>query len=48
LTCVYTAPETATSRAERAYGELKQRLLAGDFALGARLGEERMAGLLGV
>jgi DNA-binding GntR family transcriptional regulator len=45
---VYTALDTQSSRGERAYGELKQRLLVGDFALGQRLGEERLAGLLGV
>jgi DNA-binding GntR family transcriptional regulator len=45
---VYTASDPAVSRGEQAYGELKQRLLAGDFALGGRLGEERLASLLGV
>jgi DNA-binding GntR family transcriptional regulator len=48
LTCVYTAAESATSRSERAYGELKQHLLAGDFALTERLGEERLGSLVGV
>jgi DNA-binding GntR family transcriptional regulator len=36
------------SRTERAYGELKHRLLVGDFATGRRLAEERLAGLVGV
>jgi len=45
---VYTGLDTPTSRAERAYGELKQRLLAGDFPLGQRLGEERLAAMIGV
>jgi DNA-binding GntR family transcriptional regulator len=45
---VYTTPDTGLSRGERAYGELKRRLLLGEFALGARLGEERLAGLVGV
>jgi DNA-binding GntR family transcriptional regulator len=45
---VYTAPDTATTRGEHAYGELKHRLLAGDFTLGGRLAEERLASLMGV
>lgn len=45
---MYTGLDTPTSRAERAYGELKQRLLAGDFPLGQRLGEERLAAMIGV
>ncbi|MGH8932187.1 MAG: GntR family transcriptional regulator [Egibacteraceae bacterium] len=32
---------------ERAYRTLKWSLLAGDFGLGERLGEERLAGLVG-
>jgi DNA-binding GntR family transcriptional regulator len=48
LTCVYTAPTTGISRGEQAYGELKRRLLLGEFALGTRLGEERLASLVGV
>jgi DNA-binding GntR family transcriptional regulator len=48
LTCVYTEPDTAVSRGERAYGEIKRRLLLGEFPLGTRLGEERMANLMGV
>lgn len=35
-------------RSERAYAELKQRLLAGEFRLGGRLKETRLAALLGV
>jgi DNA-binding GntR family transcriptional regulator len=35
-------------RSDRAYDELKQRLLVGDFPLNVRLGEERLAVLLGV
>jgi DNA-binding GntR family transcriptional regulator len=31
-----------------AYGELKRRLLGGDFALNVRLGEERLASMVGV
>lgn len=45
---MYTGPAVAPSRSERAYSELKERLLAGDFPLGARLGEERLAALIGV
>src|SRR5262245_33443870 len=33
---------------ERAYTELKRRLLVGEFPLRIRLGEERLAALLGV
>lgn len=35
-------------RSEQAYSELKTRLLLGDFPLNVRLGEERLAGLVGV
>ena len=35
-------------RGDHAYAELKQRLLAGDFRLGSRLKEVRLATLLGV
>ena len=42
------AAGTPVSRAEQAYGELKERLLAGDFPLGGRLAEERLATLVGV
>ena len=45
---MYTERDTATSRGERAYAELKERLLAGDFPLGQRLGEERVATMIGV
>jgi DNA-binding GntR family transcriptional regulator len=45
---VYTASDTGISLGERAYGELKRRLLLGEFPLGARLGEERLAGFIGV
>jgi DNA-binding GntR family transcriptional regulator len=36
------------TRADHAYAELKRRLLAGDFPLNVRLGEERLAALTGV
>jgi DNA-binding GntR family transcriptional regulator len=42
------AAPTGSLRSEHAYGELKRRLLAGEFRLGARLKELRLAGLLGV
>lgn len=45
---MYTASDTTLSRGEQAYGELKRRLLLGEFPLGARLGEERLASLVGV
>lgn len=48
FTCVYTASDTGSSRREVAYQTLKHRLLVGDFAPGRRLGEERLAGELGV
>ena len=48
MTGVYTASDTASTRRDFAYQVLKQRLLNGDFAPGARLGEERLAGELGV
>ena len=35
-------------RSEVAYAELKQRLLIGDFPLNVRLGEERLAGIIGM
>ena len=47
VTCVYTAPPTGGIRSDQAYRELKSRLLAGDFQLGRRLGEERLAELVG-
>jgi DNA-binding GntR family transcriptional regulator len=48
---VYTTqhPErNAPSRAQLAYADLKTRLLLGEFALNGRLGEERLAALVGV
>jgi DNA-binding GntR family transcriptional regulator len=47
---VYTAqdPTEGTNRSERAYDELKRRLLVGDFPLNVRLAEERLAAALGV
>jgi DNA-binding GntR family transcriptional regulator len=52
---LYTAPEPAPderagrpSAGERAYANLKQRLLLGEFPLRFRLGEERLATLLSV
>lgn len=45
---MYTASDTPSSRRDLAYQDLKSRLLAGEFAPGARLGEERLAGQLGV
>jgi len=49
VTCMYTAGYTEQpSRGEVVFTELKARLLAGEFPLGARLGEERLAGLLDV
>lgn len=40
-------PSGAT-RADHAYAELKRRLLAGDYPINVRLGEERLAGLIGL
>lgn len=45
---MYTAADPATSRRELAYQSLKHGLLMGDFPPGRRLGEERLAGELGV
>lgn len=46
---MYTAPHAVRSlRSDLAYGELKRQLLAGDFPLNVRLGEERLAVSLGV
>lgn len=39
---------TPASRSEHVYSDLKARLLAGEFPLGRRLGEERLAALLEV
>jgi DNA-binding GntR family transcriptional regulator len=51
---VYTAPHAvgpggdAGLRSDHTYALLKRRLLQGEFALNARLGEERLAALVGV
>lgn len=45
-TGLYTAPRNGLR--SQAYDELKTRLLVGDFPLNGRLGEERLAALLGV
>jgi DNA-binding GntR family transcriptional regulator len=56
---VYTEPHAGSdagsrtgsgpsSRAQLAYSDLKNRLLLGDFPLNVRLGEERLAALVGV
>ena len=46
---MYTDPYTdARSRGERVFAELKRQLLAGEYPLGRRLGEERLANALGV
>ena len=45
---MYTGSDAGTTRRELAYQSLKQRLLNGDFAPGARLGEERLAAELEV
>lgn len=46
---MYTAPHAARAlRSDLAYEELKRQLLAGDFALNVRLGEERLAVSLAV
>ncbi|MET0420459.1 MAG: GntR family transcriptional regulator [Acidimicrobiia bacterium] len=46
---MYTDPYTAAApRGERVFAELKARLLAGEFPLGRRLGEERLAAALDV
>ncbi|HVF13349.1 MAG TPA: GntR family transcriptional regulator [Acidimicrobiales bacterium] len=47
-TGLYTATGTAGLRRDQAYDELKRGLLVGDFPLHQRLGEERLAALLGV
>ena len=39
---------SGATRADHAYAELKRRLLAGEFPLNVRLGEERVAALVGV
>jgi len=45
-TALYTGPRTG--RRTHAYDELKTRLLLGEFPLNVRLGEERLAAVLGV
>jgi DNA-binding GntR family transcriptional regulator len=46
---VYTGPHAARPlRSDVAYDELKRQLLAGDFPLNVRLGEERLAVSVGV
>jgi DNA-binding GntR family transcriptional regulator len=46
---MYTDPYTQTqSRGEQVFAQLKTRLLAGEFPVGRRLGEERLATLLDV
>ena len=47
---MYTTSHAAPSglRGDLAYGELKHRLLTGEFGLGRRLGEERLAALCGM
>lgn len=47
-TTLHTDRPTSRSRSLAAYTELKKRLLDGAFALGERLGENRLAALLGV
>ncbi|MDP1792744.1 MAG: GntR family transcriptional regulator [Acidimicrobiales bacterium] len=44
----YAGEASGDLRVDRAYGELKRRLLAGEFRLNVRLGEERLATLVGV
>ncbi len=45
---MHTELYTAELRGERAYTELKRRLLAGEFRLGTRLQENRLAAIVGV
>lgn len=46
---MYTAPHAGRAlRSDAAYDDLKRQLLAGDFPLNVRLGEERLAVSLGV
>src|SRR6478609_4308504 len=40
---VYTAPYAGSRRSELVYSELKKRLLAGEFSIGARLREVALA-----
>src|SRR5262245_12105053 len=41
-------PRSDGSRGDHAYRELKARLLAGEFGINVRLGEERLAASVGV
>ena len=43
-----TYATAGATRADHAYAELKRRLLSGEFALNVRLGEERLAALIGM
>jgi DNA-binding GntR family transcriptional regulator len=45
---VYTDLHSGVLRSEQAYAEVKQRLLAGEFRLGSRLKETKLAALIGV
>jgi len=45
---MYTESYAGPLRSDKAHAELKRRLLAGEYAVGARLGEERLAAQLGV
>jgi DNA-binding GntR family transcriptional regulator len=47
-TGLYTDGSSAPSRSEATHRALKRRLLLGEFPFGHRLGEERLAALLGV
>lgn len=44
----HTTPRTGDLRVDSVYGELKHRLLVGEFPLNTRLGEEKLAALLSV
>jgi DNA-binding GntR family transcriptional regulator len=43
-----TYATAGATRADHAYAELKRRLLSGEFPLNVRLGEERLASLIGM
>lgn len=47
---MYTAPHalSGSTRSDRVHGELKHRLLVGEFPLNMRIGEQRLADLLSV
>jgi DNA-binding GntR family transcriptional regulator len=47
-TALYTGAAADTHASSRAYGAIKRSLLFGEYVLGARLGEERLARDLGV